>query len=778
MVTEEPAGRRGFPGIDRRHSRLWSYGLLTVAGAYSAGLAFRQDEDFSPLVDGFLDLLTVWLPAAVGWLIVHRTKRRRPEIFLAAAALTCQAAGETYYVYKSAAGEDVPLPSPADVGYTGFYVFMLATLAVVIRRRLPDMTWPVVLDSAVGALGASAILGILLEPILNSVLDGPRSLAMALGAAYPLLDLLLVAAVIGIAASTGRSIGRGWGLLVMGLLTFTGADVGYALLELNRVYVVGTTLDAFWALGIALIGIWVVMQGRNDDAPGNKKLRVPSQAVPALATVASLVVLILGTQVRVALLAVFLASLTLSLAALPLVFRQRIRLADLQRQARTDELTGLPNRRALYADVPSRLASNGRRRSAVLLLDLDKFKEINDSLGHDVGDTLLTQVAARLSGQLRPADLLARMGGDEFVMHVDNCGTEEAQAVALKLRAALAEPYDLGSVTVHVNASIGISCYPDQGQDLAMLLRRADMAMYTAKSTHSGHFVYDGGEAISGPNPSHTVQVLNEALSQDQLLLHFQPKIDLDTGHVRGVEALVRWQHPDLGLLQPDDFLKRFEEAGLMPGLTGIVLGKALDQAAAWSAEGRPLTVAVNLSAPSIIDSGLPDQIDAMTSERGLSPSVLVLEITEDVLVADRDRAYRVLSALRDMGVRIAVDDFGKGYSSLSYLRELPIDELKLDKSFILSMTDDSRATALVVSTIDLAHSLGLDMTAEGVEDADAYRALSDYGCDVAQGFFMSKPVPAAELDAWLADRRQQPQAGPFSILCPDPAAESARPRP
>lgn len=763
MVTEDPVGMPGFPGIDRRRSRLWSLGLLAVTAVYSAGLAFRPDEDFSPLVDGFLALLTVWLPAAVGWLVVHRGKHRRPEIILAAAALTCNAAGDTYYVLMSSAGEDVPLPSPADVGYLGFYVLMLATLAMIIRRRLPDMTWAVVLDSVVGALGASAVLAVILDPILNTVLDGPRSLAMAFGAAYPLMDLLMVAAVIGIAATTGGSIGRGWGCLVLGLLTFTGADIGYALLELNSVYVVGTPLDASWALGIALIGIWVVIQGRNDDA-ASAAAPIPSQAVPALATAASLLVLILGTQVRVDVLAVVLASLTLALAALPLVFRQRIRLADVQRQARTDELTGLPNRRALYTDVPKRLAAKGRRRSAVLLLDLDKFKEINDSVGHESGDALLAQVAGRLSGELRASDLLARMAGDEFVLHVDNCGVEEARAVAQKLRTALAKPYDVCGVTVHVNASIGISCYPEQGQDLTELLRKADMAMYTAKSTHSGHFVYDGGDIISGTNQSHTAQALNKALSGDQLLLHFQPKIDLGTGEVRGVEALVRWQHPDLGLLQPDDFLKRFEEAGLMPGLTDIVLGKALDQAAVWAGMGRPLTVAVNLSAPSIIDSGLPAQIGAMAAERGLSPSILVLEITEDVLVGDRDRACGVLASLRKMGVRIAVDDFGKGYSSLSYLRELPIDELKLDKSFILSMTGDSRATALVVSTIDLAHSLGLDITAEGVEDAEAYRTLSDYGCDLAQGFYMSKAVPAIELDAWLLNGRQQPQTNPPHI--------------
>ncbi|MEC5181905.1 putative bifunctional diguanylate cyclase/phosphodiesterase [Arthrobacter sp. CG_A4] len=468
-------------------------------------------------------------------------------------------------------------------------------------------------------------------------------------------------------------------------------------------------------------------------------------------------VLILASQQRVTVIAVVLASLTLALAALPLVFRQRIRLSDATHQARTDELTGLSNRRALYADVPRRLAADGLRPSALLLLDLDKFKEINDGLGHDVGDRLLTQVAARLKGQLRPVDLLARMGGDEFVVHVDHCGPSEGQAVALKLREALAEPYDLGGVTVHVNASIGISCYPEQGRDLGLLLRKADLAMYSAKSTHSGHAVYADRDTDPVPSQFHTVQALNEALLHGQLILHFQPKIDLGTGDVRGVEALVRWEHPALGLLQPDTFLKRFEEAGLMPALTGVVLGQALDQAAIWASQERQLSVAVNLSASSVMDSGLPAQVTAMTAARGLSPSALVLEITEDVLVADRNRACTILAALREMGVRIAVDDFGKGYSSLSYLRELPIDELKLDKSFILTMMDDARATALVVSTIDLAHSLGLEMTAEGVEDARAYRALSDYGCDLAQGYFMSRPVPAAELDTWLSRRSPLP---------------------
>jgi EAL domain-containing protein (putative c-di-GMP-specific phosphodiesterase class I) len=327
----------------------------------------------------------------------------------------------------------------------------------------------------------------------------------------------------------------------------------------------------------------------------------------------------------------------------------------------------------------------------------------------------------------------------------------------LKLREALGDPYDLAGVTVQVNASIGISLYPEQGEDLSLLLRKADMAMYTAKSTRSGHAVYSDGEAAPGSSKFHTVQALNEALRDNQLTLHFQPKLSLATGEVSSAEALVRWEHPLLGLLQPEAFLKRFDEAGLMPALTGVVLAQALDQAAVWASRDQPVSVAVNLSASSIMDSKLPDQVAAMTSARGLPPSALIVEITEDVLVADRHRARTVLAALREMGVRIAVDDFGKGYSSLSYLRELPIDELKLDKSFILTMMDDARATALVVSTIDLAHSLGLEMTAEGVEDEKALRALTDYGCDLAQGYFMSRPVPADEMDAWLSNRTPLP---------------------
>lgn len=748
---EEPVGARARIGS-------WpSWGMGIVLAIYSLGLMLRSGEEFSPLVDGWLGVLTLWVPVSVCGLALYRTRFRRLDLVLAAAAITSYAVGDTYYVLATGAGVTLPFPSLSDIGYLGFYPLMLAALVVFVGRKARDTAWPVVLDGALGSLAAAAALAVLLDPILRDAAHGPASLATAVAVAYPLFDLLLVAAVVGIGASQGRDAGSRWILLVIGLMTFAAADVVYALLELKGLYVVGTPLDMGWAVGLAFIAWWIEASARPDSKRAVSAWSIPAQAVPVLATATALGVLILASGRQIPPLAVTLASLTLILATVPLVFRQRIRLADLHRQAMTDELTGLPNRRALYAEVPVRLAAEQRRRSALLLLDLDKFKEVNDSLGHDVGDALLAQVAVRLSNQLRAGDLLARLGGDEFAIHLDECDVDRAESVAVKLRAALAEPFALACITLQASASIGIAMYPEQGEDLTVLLRKADMAMYRAKSTHCGHHVYLNDDDSHGEERLRTLEELRVALREDQLVLHYQPKIDLSNGAVRGVEALVRWVHPLRGLLYPDAFLVLVEEAGLMPAMTQIVFEKALDQAAIWQQQGRPLSVAVNLSASSLVDDVLPERIDAMVAERGLSPSVLVLEVTEDFLMADRDRARAILTRLRATGVRISVDDFGTGYSSLAYLRDLPIDELKLDKSFVIPMANDPHATALVASTIDLAHSLGLRMVAEGVENSIAYADLSGYGCDVAQGFYMSRPIPAAELDEWLARREVAP---------------------
>jgi diguanylate cyclase (GGDEF)-like protein len=388
-----------------------------------------------------------------------------------------------------------------------------------------------------------------------------------------------------------------------------------------------------------------------------------------------------------------------------------------------------------------------------LLLDLDKFKEINDSLGHHVGDQLLIQAGVRLGEHLHSKDLLVRLGGDEFAVLLDDAGPDQATAIAVKLCAALAEPFALDDMAVHSAVSIGIALFPNDGPDLSTLLRKADVAMYKAKTSGHGYHVHGGADDLDFSTRLRTVEELRSALTSGQLVVHYQPKIDLRTGDVHDVEALVRWDHPTRGLLYPDAFLDLVEGAGLMRAMTQVVLEIALDQSVVWQSQGRHLTVAVNLSASSLVDTDLPEQVAAMLSDRDLPPGALQLEITEDFLMADRDRAKSILARLRSHGVQISVDDFGTGYSSLSYLRDLPIDELKLDRSFVFPMADDARAAALVASTIDLAHSLGLRMVAEGVETDVAYTELARLGCDQAQGYYMSRPVPAAELDEWLNTR-------------------------
>jgi diguanylate cyclase (GGDEF)-like protein len=738
--------------------------MVVLLAAFVVGLAFHG-EGFSVVVDGWLGILTQWVPALWCWTALVGSGRRRWEVLLTAAATTSFAAGNTYYVLALAGEQALPFPSPGDIGYLGFYPAMLAALAVAVHRRWNGPAASVWLDCAVGSVGAASVLAVVLNPVLESALaEGSLSSATVVAVAYPMGDLLLAAAVTGVVVLQGLRLDRRWALLVAGLVVFAAADVTYALRVAQDTYQVGTPLDAGWSIGLTLTALWVGGGERPTDSSGAPaRGHRMALAVPATATVAGIGVLVLGTRAHVSTLAVVLGTVTLAAAAgrTQLAFRQLVRMADLRRQATTDDLTGLPNRRAFYAQVPGRLGPPDVGRQALLLLDLDRFKEVNDSLGHLAGDQLLVQVGARLGEQLRDGDLLARLGGDEFALLLQDVDHRDAAAAAGRLRAALADPFTVAGITVHTDASIGIALCPGHGQELSVLLRRADIAMYKAKAARDGHRVYTGTDDVHGDGRLRTIQELRTALATDQLVLHYQPKITLATGAVHGVEALVRWDHPTRGLLYPDAFLDLVEDAGLMRTLTHVVLEQALDQAVAWQAAGRPLTVAVNLSASSLVDAALPDQIAEQLASRDLPPGALQLEITEEFLMSDRDRARAILALLRERGVQIAVDDFGTGYSSLAYLRDLPIDELKLDRSFVFPMADDARAAALVASTIDLAHSLGLRMVAEGVEDHVAYAELARNGCDEAQGYHMSRPLPAAALEVWLDDRRVTSQRTP-----------------
>jgi diguanylate cyclase (GGDEF)-like protein len=699
------------------------------------------------IVDVFLAGLAELATVVVCWAAVRRAASVRLEVTLAAAAVTCNFLGDVTFTVSTRFLGDAASPSVADLFYLLFYGLILASLIVTAQRQLRRAPWSAFLNSAVGSVSVAAFMAVLLNPVLETASAEGLALPTFVKLAYPMLDLLLIAAIAGVAALYGRHAGRAWITLVAGLVLYTGADVVYALLDGS--YAPGSVLDACWAIGLVLVAVWVDRAAYPSVPSPRESNGAMAFLIPALATTMGLWILIFATQVRISALAIGLASATLALAVIPMISRER----GLNHLSRTDDLTGLPNRRALYADVTARLASDRNQGRALLLLDLDRFKEVNDSLGHDAGDRLLVQVGMRLARELGPLDLLARLGGDEFAILVARNAEGEASALAGRLRTALAVPFTLEGISLQTSASIGISLYPSHGRDLGALLRKADTAMYVAKSSGSGHHVYQSDDDRHSELRLRTLQELRGALDANQLTLHYQPRIDLGTSEIHAVEAVVRWNHPVRGLLQPADFLDLIEDAGLVRALSENVLVQALDQAVEWHDRGHPLGVAIRLPPGALIDAGLPEHLGAMIANRALPAFVLTLEISEEFLLADQSRARTVLDRLREQGVRISVDDFGTGYSSLALLRDLAIDELRLDESFIVAMAHDDRSATLVNSAIDLAHSLGLRMVAEGVDCADAYDALVGFGCDSAQGSQVCAPLPAAEFETWLAAR-------------------------
>lgn len=432
--------------------------------------------------------------------------------------------------------------------------------------------------------------------------------------------------------------------------------------------------------------------------------------------------------------------------------------AENEHQALHDSLTDLPNRTLFHDRVHQALAAARREHvpAAVMIMDLDRFKEVNDTLGHASGDELLKQVGLRLRATLRESDTVARLGGDEFgVLLPKVVDAEAAVAVARKLRTTLEEPFTIHGLALQMEASIGIALFPEHGADVQSLLQRADVAMYVAKEHPSGCEVYARERDAYSPDRLTLLTELRRAIDRGELMLHYQPKADLRSGEIQGVEALVRWQHPQRGMIPPDEFIPPAQKTGVIAPLTLFVLDEALRQCRTWSLQGLDLCVAVNLSTRNLLDIHLPDRIGELLARWEVSPELLELEITESTILADPVRAMQVLSRLDEMGVRIAIDDFGTGYSSLAYLKRLPVDELKIDKSFILGMDESENDAVIVRSTIDLGRNLGLRVVAEGVETQVAWNRLASLGCDVAQGYFLSRPVPAEQLTEWLRERTE-----------------------
>ncbi|MCO8274357.1 EAL domain-containing protein [Actinoplanes sp. TRM 88003] len=661
---------------------------------------------------------------------------------LIAAGVCCYATGTAYTWVVQLQGGKLPFPSLADLAWLSFYPFAYcAILGLFGGLRLPRR---LVLDGAIAGLGGSALFSVLVVDVLLGGAQG-HGWAQLVALAYPLGDSLLLGTLL-----CGMTAGVRNPFLTAGVATFVLADTGYVVLSAQGLYASGGLINVLYLTGLTLLGFaaWHRTAGAA-VRPVTSRL-----AGPIWFAVGALVLLMVATRVRLSAVTVVLAGLTLVLV----VSRVFLALRELESvgrerhdEARRDPLTGLANRRAVLEHVDGLITGPQRAPIAMLLLDLDRFKEVNDSYGHPAGDQLLREVTNRLQLITRSSDVLGRLGGDEFVLVMSGVSLTPAEAnrLAARIRDELRRPFRVDGVQITIDVSIGIAL--DEAGDANALFQHADIAMYKAKRAGGGHVAYRRDDDQESRRRLELTAALRRDAGTDAMVLHYQPKLDLNSGVVRGFEALVRWEHPSLGRLFPDVFLPMAEQNGLMPALTHNVLSQAIRQCAQWHADGHPVSVAVNASATDLRFEQFPQHIAELLDLHGLPARALTVEITETMMLTDCPATERVLDRLTAMGVDVSIDDYGTHHSTLSYLRRLhTARELKLDRSFIADLLTEARSATIVRSTIDLCHALNIIVVAEGVEDANTLDKLREWGCDLAQGYHIGRPGPADEVTRWL----------------------------
>ncbi len=769
MHTSELATEEGAVSHQARLGRRAIVAFYASAGVllavYGFSLLWRHPGQIWPFIDNWI-IDGVEIAAALACLARGFSRRpdRLPALTLGA-GLLAWSMGDVLWTLLG----DPSNPSIADAFYLAFYPLAYLALMFFVRSHVGHVQPSAWLDGAIAGLGAAAVCAAFaLDTILNAI--GGSSTTMLVNASYPAGDLVLLALAVGALVIVPRRSPR--------LLAFAGGcalmalgDTIYLFQSSSNDYAVGTLLDLTWPLAMFAMSLSVWLPG-GEATRGKQAERTHRFLVPGMAVVAGLLILVVGNLGHVSNVAIVLASVVLCLAALRLAMslhELRKLTESRQREAVSDQLTGLGNRRRLLDELDEAFARPGSRRSgeqmfALLLMDLDHFKEINDSFGHPTGDALLRKIGPLLRDAVRPDDLVTRLGGDEFAILLPGADVRVATAVAGRITESLSSAIAVDEASLHVAASIGIALAPDDATTPAELLRCADVAMYRAKSAHADFDTYEV-TLDDGIDRLLLVEELRDAMAEGGLTLHYQPEIDLHTGEVVAVEALIRWPHPRLGLIPPDHFLSLAEEAGLIRRITEWVLVEAVAACANWWRAGHQAAVAVNILATDLLDASLPDQVEALLARAGLPPQALILEITEAMVMADLMRARRVIEGLSDLGVVVSIDDFGTGFSSLAYLSDLAVGELKLDRMFtgrlhagVLTTRDE----AIVHSVIDLGHALGLRVVAEGIERRELVGFLAELGCDRGQGFGIQAPRPSGELDfAGLTRRTGLTSTGP-----------------
>lgn len=639
-----------------------------------------------------------------------------------------------------------------------FYLLIYPLGIIAINRllsRRAAFSWQEALNAIIVGLGIASVITAIGIEILNFRVSSENFI----DSIFPVGDLVLISYILASWLMLPKRNSPRAVLLALGVVTFVLVDFYYLRSVFEGTYVAFRWPDVGWLIGFALVAEapWRFSEERQSQDRG-----APVELVAAVAALAILSLELFGVgELPWYALTPAIATVIFAFIRLAFALQQSQRLLDEQLLARTDELTGLANRRRFVnstAEAVEQWQSSGIYGS-LLLLDLDGFKEVNDTLGHQTGDELLRNIASRLQGSLPRNSLLARLGGDEFGLILFNTSDAAgALTVAGALRAALAQPIEMAGVRLRADASIGIALAPDHGMTVSDLLRHADVAMYRAKRNQLGAAIFDPAEDTLDGERLNLAEELADAVRHDQLSVYYQPKIDLLTGRVDDFEALLRWQHPRLGLLTPPDFMDIAARTGIIVDITRLVLKKVGEQLEEWRSAGLDVTVAVNITARELEGVEIVQAVQELITTRRLTPDALVLEITEELLVKDAEYARTVITALDRIGVRVAIDDFGTGYSSLSYLQHLPVHELKLDKAFVAQLGGRDaeaagRARAVAKSVIDLGRSLGMQTSAEGVEQEDQLAALRAIGCDTAQGFLFAPPLTAVSATLWLATK-------------------------
>jgi diguanylate cyclase (GGDEF)-like protein len=689
---------------------------------------------------------------AAGFLCIaagrHRPTARAAVPVILGASLVVWSLGDLTLTFESIGRATPPVPSLADVLFLSFFPLAYVALVLLISGEVRRLTTPNWLDGSVAGFGAATLCAAFAFRAIEQT-TGESGIKVAVNLAYPVGDVLLLLLV---AAGTAVMSGRHkapWLLVAAGITLDVAGDTLSLLHPAMGSSSVAAVAEAIaWPTAIFLMSLAMWLP------PGRASpLAVQRPAgflLPACAAGIASIVLFLGGLGDVNTVALALAQTTLVLVALRIAFSVRglrTRTQDEHRMSVTDHLTGLGNRRHLFDVLDSYFAQGPGRQAelAFLFIDLNGFKQINDSFGHAVGDQILEQVGARLAASLRDSDLLVRVGGDEFAVLLLDADADTATDVATRLNGSLEQPFVIDAVTARIGASIGVALAPQHAHDGEALMGCADVAMYRAKVAHVpiAHYEREFDEVSNRVRLAHE---LKQAIWTNQLVLHYQPQQDLRTGEISGFEALVRWRHRTFGLIPPVKFLPLAEEAGLMGALTRWVVVHALEQCRAWHAAGHRVRVSVNVSVGDLLDPALFDLVAGLVEQHRLAPGSFVLEITETTIIEEFERSREIVAGLRELGVEVAIDDFGAGVTSLAYLGGLAVAELKLDRRFIAPLHEahDSRDVELVRATIALGHALRLRVVAEGIENPDMIGLLAELGCDLAQGDCIHKPVHPA----------------------------------